>query len=151
VLLAAIYLVSPLDFLAIAVFLIVGVIGDAALVTWLFGALVDETERFLRWEARNARGQVDAGGQPSLRLGPPTDERRLEVDWVVRHGTRAHRCRFPVPPPWDRESCSGRTMVESGAPSRFSAGSRSPGRDRYSTFTSVAGGAAAPRAPAMAY
>ena len=49
-LLVVVYLVSPLDFRADAVFLVVGVIGDAALVTWLFGALMDETERFLRWE-----------------------------------------------------------------------------------------------------
>jgi uncharacterized membrane protein YkvA (DUF1232 family) len=63
-LVAAIYLVSPLDFLATAVFLIVGVIGDAALVTWLFGALMDETERFLRWEARHATIGVRARNHP---------------------------------------------------------------------------------------
>jgi uncharacterized membrane protein YkvA (DUF1232 family) len=66
---AAIYLVSPLDFLADAIFLIVGVIGDAALVTWLFGALMDETERFLQWEARRATigargGQFDRSMRP---------------------------------------------------------------------------------------
>jgi uncharacterized membrane protein YkvA (DUF1232 family) len=45
-----IYLVSPLDFIADALFLVVGVIGDAALVAWLFGALMDEAERYLGWE-----------------------------------------------------------------------------------------------------
>ena len=54
-LLVVVYLVSPLDFLADAVFLIVGVIGDAALVAWLFGALMDETERFLQWEHQRGR------------------------------------------------------------------------------------------------
>jgi hypothetical protein len=37
-------------------FLIVGVIGDAALVTWLFGALMDEAERFLGWEDQRRAG-----------------------------------------------------------------------------------------------
>ena len=49
------YLVSPLDFIADALFLVVGVIGDAGLVTWLFGALMDETERFLQWEQQYGR------------------------------------------------------------------------------------------------
>lgn len=51
---AALYLVSPLDLIADAIFLIVGVIGDAGLVTWLAGALLDETERFLEWERQRA-------------------------------------------------------------------------------------------------
>jgi uncharacterized membrane protein YkvA (DUF1232 family) len=55
-----IYLVSPLDFIADALFLVVGVIGDAALVGWLFGALMDEAERFLGWEEQRR------GGAPSL-------------------------------------------------------------------------------------
>ena len=50
--LSILYLFSPLDFVADAVFLIVGVIGDAALITWVVGALMDETERFLEWERR---------------------------------------------------------------------------------------------------
>jgi uncharacterized membrane protein YkvA (DUF1232 family) len=63
-LIAAIYLVSPLDFLADAIFLIVGVIGDAALVTWLFGALMDEMERFLQWEAHQATISTRTRGHP---------------------------------------------------------------------------------------
>jgi uncharacterized membrane protein YkvA (DUF1232 family) len=61
---ATIYLVSPLDSMADAVFLIVGVIGDAALVTWLFGALMDETERFLRWDARHVTVAIRARSLP---------------------------------------------------------------------------------------
>lgn len=53
-LLVAVYLVSPLDFIADALFLVVGVVGDAGLVAWLFGALMDETERFLQWERQRA-------------------------------------------------------------------------------------------------
>ncbi|GAA2359648.1 hypothetical protein [Dactylosporangium salmoneum] len=55
---AAIYLVSPFDFIGVAIFLIVGVLGDAALVTWLAGALMDETERFLEWERGSGRRPV---------------------------------------------------------------------------------------------
>jgi uncharacterized membrane protein YkvA (DUF1232 family) len=58
---ATIYLVSPLDFLADVLFLVIGIVGDAALVTWLFGALMDETERFLNWERqRRDAAQPDA-------------------------------------------------------------------------------------------
>jgi uncharacterized membrane protein YkvA (DUF1232 family) len=46
----AVYLFSPLEFIADAVFLLVGVVGNAGLATWLVGALMDETERFLEWE-----------------------------------------------------------------------------------------------------
>jgi uncharacterized membrane protein YkvA (DUF1232 family) len=63
------YLVSPLDFLADALFLVVGVIGDAGLVTWLFGALMDETERFLQWEQQGRRSPRLAGNRRRLRAG----------------------------------------------------------------------------------
>jgi uncharacterized membrane protein YkvA (DUF1232 family) len=66
-LLALVYLISPLDFLADAVFLIVGVIGDAGLVTWLFGALMDETERYLQWEQQRRRGRQPRDSRPPSR------------------------------------------------------------------------------------
>jgi uncharacterized membrane protein YkvA (DUF1232 family) len=66
-LLALVYLISPLDFLADALFLIVGVIGDAGLVTWLFGALMDETERFLQWEQQTRRGRRSRGSSTPSR------------------------------------------------------------------------------------
>jgi uncharacterized membrane protein YkvA (DUF1232 family) len=47
---AAVYLFSPLEFIADVLFLIVGVVGNAGVATWLAGALMDETERFLEWE-----------------------------------------------------------------------------------------------------
>jgi uncharacterized membrane protein YkvA (DUF1232 family) len=66
-LLVVVYLVSPLDLLADALFLIVGVIGDAALVTWLFGALMDETERFLQWERQRGTRRPAIAATPRRR------------------------------------------------------------------------------------
>jgi uncharacterized membrane protein YkvA (DUF1232 family) len=64
------YLLSPLDFIADTLFLFVGVVGDAALVTWLFGALIDETERFLTWEQQR-RGATRSQAVASVEPGPP--------------------------------------------------------------------------------
>lgn len=49
--LAGAYVVSPVDFLPEAALLAVGLVDDVVVVTWLAGALLAETERFLRWEA----------------------------------------------------------------------------------------------------
>jgi uncharacterized membrane protein YkvA (DUF1232 family) len=53
---AALYIVSPLDAIPEAVFLVFGLIDDAFVVTWLTGALLSETERFLEWEKSQGRG-----------------------------------------------------------------------------------------------
>jgi uncharacterized membrane protein YkvA (DUF1232 family) len=50
--LAGLYIVSPIDVLPEAFFLIFGLIDDAFVVTWLTGAVLSETERFLGWEAQ---------------------------------------------------------------------------------------------------
>ena len=47
---AALYIVSPIDAVPEAIFLVVGLIDDAFVATWLTGALLSETERFLEWE-----------------------------------------------------------------------------------------------------
>lgn len=44
------YVVSPLDLLPEALLLLPGLADDALLVTWLAGAVLAETERFLDWE-----------------------------------------------------------------------------------------------------
>jgi uncharacterized membrane protein YkvA (DUF1232 family) len=49
-LVAAIYIVSPIDFIPELVFGVFGLIDDAAVAAWLAGALLSETERFLTWE-----------------------------------------------------------------------------------------------------
>jgi uncharacterized membrane protein YkvA (DUF1232 family) len=53
---ASLYIVSPLDAVPELVFLVFGLIDDAFVITWLIGALMSETERFLEWEKSKGRG-----------------------------------------------------------------------------------------------
>jgi uncharacterized membrane protein YkvA (DUF1232 family) len=53
---AVVYIVSPIDLVPEAVFLAFGLIDDAAVLAWLIGALLSETDRFLEWEKANGRG-----------------------------------------------------------------------------------------------
>jgi uncharacterized membrane protein YkvA (DUF1232 family) len=48
---ATVYVVSPIDLVPEAFLLVLGLADDALMVTWLAGALLAETERFLAWEA----------------------------------------------------------------------------------------------------
>jgi uncharacterized membrane protein YkvA (DUF1232 family) len=50
--LAALYVVSPVDAMPEFLLLLVGLIDDFVVVSWLAGAVLSETERFLGWEAR---------------------------------------------------------------------------------------------------
>ncbi|GGL07077.1 YkvA family protein [Mangrovihabitans endophyticus] len=56
---ATAYVVSPVDAIPEAFFLIFGLADDALMVTWLAGAVLGETERFLAWEKE--RGRVVVG------------------------------------------------------------------------------------------
>jgi uncharacterized membrane protein YkvA (DUF1232 family) len=47
---AAVYVVSPFDFIPEAIFLVFGLADDAIVITWLAGTVLAETERFLEWE-----------------------------------------------------------------------------------------------------
>jgi uncharacterized membrane protein YkvA (DUF1232 family) len=63
--LAGAYIVSPIDLIPdwFAVFFGLGLVDDAAVAVWLAGAVLSETERFLLWEADQARvipGRVKA-------------------------------------------------------------------------------------------
>jgi uncharacterized membrane protein YkvA (DUF1232 family) len=53
---AVIYIVSPIDAVPELIFLALGLVDDAFVVTWLIGALLSETERFLEWEKSKGRG-----------------------------------------------------------------------------------------------
>ena len=53
---ASLYIISPIDAVPEIVFLFVGLIDDAFVLTWLTGALLSETERFLEWEKMKGRG-----------------------------------------------------------------------------------------------
>lgn len=52
---ASVYIISPIDFVPEAIFLVFGLIDDAAVAAYLAGALMDETERFLAWEDEQRR------------------------------------------------------------------------------------------------
>ncbi|GLH98427.1 hypothetical protein Pa4123_37020 [Phytohabitans aurantiacus] len=49
---AMIYVASPIDAVPEALLLVLGLADDALVITWLAGAVLAETERFLTWEAR---------------------------------------------------------------------------------------------------
>jgi uncharacterized membrane protein YkvA (DUF1232 family) len=60
-LVAGIYIVSPIDLVPELIFGVFGLIDDAFVATWLAGTLLAETERFLEWEKNRASSQP---GQP---------------------------------------------------------------------------------------
>lgn len=49
---ALVYVASPIDAVPEALLLAVGLVDDAIVITWLAGAVLAETERFLTWESR---------------------------------------------------------------------------------------------------
>jgi len=49
---AVAYIASPFDLVPEAMLLMLGIVDDALVVTWLAGSVLAETERFLDWEAR---------------------------------------------------------------------------------------------------
>ena len=51
---ATAYVVSPIDVIPEAVFLVLGLADDAVMITWLAGTVLAETERFLAWEKQRA-------------------------------------------------------------------------------------------------
>lgn len=44
------YVISPIDLIPEAAFLVLGLVDDAFVVSWIAAALVTETESFLEWE-----------------------------------------------------------------------------------------------------
>jgi uncharacterized membrane protein YkvA (DUF1232 family) len=51
--LASLYIVSPIDAIPELLTGVIGLIDDAFVATWLAGALLAETDRFLEWERRS--------------------------------------------------------------------------------------------------
>jgi uncharacterized membrane protein YkvA (DUF1232 family) len=66
--LAFLYAVWPLDLMPVFLLGPVGLIDDAVLVTWLAGAILSETGRFLEWERTRA---ITIGGGPEELVSPP--------------------------------------------------------------------------------
>jgi uncharacterized membrane protein YkvA (DUF1232 family) len=52
---ATAYVISPIDVIPEAFFLIFGLADDALMITWLAGAVLSETARYLEWEKKRAR------------------------------------------------------------------------------------------------
>jgi uncharacterized membrane protein YkvA (DUF1232 family) len=52
---ATAYVVSPIDLIPEAFLLVAGLADDAVMITWLAGAVLAETERFLEWEKQRER------------------------------------------------------------------------------------------------
>jgi uncharacterized membrane protein YkvA (DUF1232 family) len=55
---ATAYIVSPIDLIPEAFFLIFGLADDAVMITWLAGSVLSETGRFLEWEKQQERAVV---------------------------------------------------------------------------------------------
>jgi Protein of unknown function (DUF1232) len=67
---ALVYVVSPIDLVPEALLVLVGLADDAVLITWIAGAMLAETERFLEWERHNPLGNPGGaarGSTPRLR------------------------------------------------------------------------------------
>jgi uncharacterized membrane protein YkvA (DUF1232 family) len=58
---ASLYILSPLDAVPELFTAFLGLIDDAFVVTWLTGALLSETERFLEWEQQRGTPGVIPG------------------------------------------------------------------------------------------
>jgi uncharacterized membrane protein YkvA (DUF1232 family) len=51
---AAVYVISPVDLVPEAFLFVLGLADDAVVITWLAGAVIAETERYLGWERLRA-------------------------------------------------------------------------------------------------
>jgi uncharacterized membrane protein YkvA (DUF1232 family) len=51
---ATAYVVSPVDVIPEAFFLVLGLADDAVMIAWLAGSVLSETQRFLEWEKARA-------------------------------------------------------------------------------------------------
>ena len=58
---AALYVISPVDFMPEAVLSVFGLADDAMVVSWIAATVVNETEAFLAWERTAPQGQAQAG------------------------------------------------------------------------------------------
>jgi uncharacterized membrane protein YkvA (DUF1232 family) len=61
--LAALYVVSPVDLLPEGFLLLFGVADDAVVLAWLAGTVLEETDRFLAWEAGQPASDQPASGE----------------------------------------------------------------------------------------
>jgi len=58
---ALLYLISPIDLVPVVFLPLIGLSGDALVISWITASLINETESFLRWEGdrdRIVRGHI---------------------------------------------------------------------------------------------
>jgi uncharacterized membrane protein YkvA (DUF1232 family) len=69
---AVAYIVSPVDLVPEAALPVLGTVDDAVVISWAIKTLVEETDRFLAWEAGEGRGKVipDRPEPPATGAGP---------------------------------------------------------------------------------
>jgi uncharacterized membrane protein YkvA (DUF1232 family) len=48
---ALLYLISPIDLVPVVFLPLIGLGGDALIISWIAASLINETESFLRWES----------------------------------------------------------------------------------------------------
>jgi uncharacterized membrane protein YkvA (DUF1232 family) len=49
------YLISPIDLVPVVFLPLIGLGGDAMIISWIAASLINETESFLRWESDRER------------------------------------------------------------------------------------------------
>ena len=65
------YVASPVDVLPELVLVIPGLLDDTVVAAWAAGALLDETERFIKWERRHDSQEVRGmASYPTLKPRP---------------------------------------------------------------------------------
>lgn len=68
--LATLYVLWPVDLVPEAIIGFIGLVDDAVVITWLAGAVISETGRFLEWERGRGRGIAAVATEPpSLTTG----------------------------------------------------------------------------------
>ena len=66
---AVAYIVSPVDLVPEAVLPVLGTVDDAVVISWAINTLVEETDRFLAWEAGEGLGGSARSSARTIRGG----------------------------------------------------------------------------------
>ena len=75
---AVAYIVSPVDLVPEAVLPVLGTVDDAFVISWAIKTLVEETDRFLAWEAGERRGGSARGSSRPIRGGVVVETDRAD-------------------------------------------------------------------------
>jgi len=91
---AVAYVASPIDLVPEAFLPVLGVADDAVVISWVARALLDETDRFLAWEAGQGIGRVDRPSRSAALVpsvdGQPTTGPRSPAGGRVREAATTY-------------------------------------------------------------